>query len=68
MISAAFIVAGQERETRQVSEEWLERARESHENVLLADGNPYCVVKVEYDPGRQHARVELAPPEFTRAQ
>jgi hypothetical protein len=67
MIKAVFLVNGQQRETREVTEEWLERAEASHENVLLSDGNPYCVVRVEFDSVYGVARVELAPPEFARA-
>ena len=67
MVKAAFVVDGKEREVREVAEEWLEQAQATHENVLLADGNPYCVVRVEYEEGRGTARVELAAPQFTRA-
>ena len=67
MVTAVFFVNGEERETREVAEDWLQRAHATHENVLLADGNPYCVVRVQYDAARSAARVELAPPEFARA-
>jgi hypothetical protein len=65
MISAHFIVNGEEREARGVTEEWLERAAATHENVLLHDGNTYIVKSV--DRGADgHARVELVPPQFAR--
>ena len=66
-MKAVFLVQGEARETREVEDDWLERAEATHENVLLADGNPYCVVSVEYDTFQGVARVELAPPEFQRA-
>ena len=65
MVTAVFFVNGEERERREVGDDWLDRAQLSHENVLLADGNPYCVVRVERQGPM--ARVELAPPEFQRA-
>jgi len=67
MVNAHFFVNGERRETREVEPEWLERVQKSHENVLLADGNPYHVVRVEYQPAGSAARVDLAPPEFARA-
>lgn len=68
MVTAVFWVNGEARETREVEEDWLERAQASHENVLLADdGNPYHVLSVEYDASHRTARVELVPPEFARA-
>ena len=67
MVKALFLVDGQLRETREVEEDWLARAEMSHESVLLADGNPYHVMRVEHDAFNGVARVELAPPEFARA-
>ena len=64
MITAHFIVDGEERETREVSEDWLRRAATEHENVLLHDGNNYLVKSVAVS-GHQ-ARVELVPPQFAR--
>jgi hypothetical protein len=64
MITAHFIVDGEERETREVSEDWLRRAATEHENVLLQDGNTYLVKSVGVSGGR--ARVELVPPQFAR--
>ena len=68
MIKAEFFVNGEHRETREVERDWLERARSTRENVLLADGNPYHVTDVKFDASGSSARVELAPPQFTRAQ
>jgi hypothetical protein len=65
---ARFLVDGEERETRDVSEAWLDDASTTHENVLLRDGNTYCVANVTYvgsGPGK-HARVELHAPQFAR--
>ena len=65
---ACFVVQGEERETRDVSEEWLSQACANHENILLKDGNTYCVSNVTYaatGPERQ-ARVELVAPQFAR--
>ena len=64
MIVAHFIVAGEEREVREVSREWLDRARETQENVLLRDGNNYLVRDVRIDGDR--ASVELVAPQFSR--
>ena len=64
MITAHFVVSGEEREIREVAEDWLERVRANSENVLLRDGNNYLVRAVSVDGG--HARVELVPPEFSR--
>ena len=66
MLKAVFLVNGEVRETREVEEDWLERAEATHENVLLSDGNPYCVVSVELDAFQGVARVKLAAPEFQR--
>ena len=68
-VIAHFIVHGEEREQREVAEEWLRRAAETHENVLLSDGNPYRVERVELsrDGSQTHARVEVSAPQFTRA-
>lgn len=68
MVVADFIVNGERRETREVAEQWLERASKNHENVLLADGNVYEIVNVQCSErdGRRHARVELMPPRFAR--
>ena len=65
---AHFVVRGEERETRDVSEEWLDRACANHENVLLTDGNTYCVSNVTYAGSgpQRHARVELEAPQFAR--
>ena len=65
MITAHFIVGDEEREVREVTEDWLHGAEANHENVLLSDGNNYLVLKVSVDGA--HARVELVPPEFARA-
>lgn len=65
---ARFLVRNEERETRDVSEQWLNDACANHENVLLKDGNTYCVSKVTYvgsGPDR-HAHVELQAPQFAR--
>lgn len=64
MITAHFIVAGEEREAREVTAEWLERANAGHDNVLLHDGNTYIVASVQMNG--QHAQVELVPPQFAR--
>ena len=68
MVIAHFLVNGEERETREVPEQWLRDARANHENVLLSDGNPYEVLNVEYreHEGRMHARVEVVAPRFAR--
>jgi hypothetical protein len=68
MVIAHFVVNGDERESREVPEQWLREAHANHENVLLGDGNPYEIVNVEYhgEAGRTHARVELAAPRFAR--
>ena len=67
MIVARFIVQGEERETREVDEQWLRDAWANRDNVLLSDGNPYRIVNVEYlDLPHKHARVEVAAPEFAR--
>jgi hypothetical protein len=65
---ARFFVRNEERETRDVSEQWLNDACANHENVLLKDGNTYCVSKVSYvaSGGERHARVELEAPQFAR--
>ena len=63
MITAHFVVAGEERETREVSEDWLRRASAEHENVLV-DGINYLVKSVSIDGS--HARVELVAPQFSR--
>jgi hypothetical protein len=67
MMKAVFLVNGEARETREVEDDWLERAEKTQENVLLSDGNPYRVVRVEYDAFQGVARVELEPPQFQRA-
>ena len=68
MIVAHFIVAGEEREIREVSEEWLRDAQANQDNVLLEDGNPYRIQSVQMrgEPANE-ARVELVAPQFTRA-
>ena len=66
MITAHFMVDGAERETREVEEEWLRKASQTRENVLLRDGNTYWVKDVEYLDGGQ-ARVHVVPPQFARA-
>ena len=68
MLRAEFFVNGEHRETREVEREWLERARSTRENVLLADGNPYEVADVQFAAEGDSARVELVPPQFQRAQ
>lgn len=68
MIVAHFIVAGEEREVREVAEEWLNDAQANQDNILLDDGNPYRVKSVQMSAeAPNHARVELVAPEFTRA-
>ena len=69
MIVAHFIVAGEEREVREVSEEWLRDAQANQDNVLLEDGNPYriCNVQMNGEAPKLHACVELVAPQFTRA-
>ena len=65
MITAHFMVEGEEREVREVEPAWLETAHASQENVLLTDGNTYRVRSIETrDDG--HARVELEAPRFAR--
>jgi hypothetical protein len=66
MITAHFIVAGEERDVREVEPEWLESARANQENVLLRDGNTYLIESVKTS-GDGHARVELVAPQFSRA-
>jgi hypothetical protein len=68
-VIAHFMSNGEEREEREVTQEWLRRAFETGENVLLADGNPYRIVSVELtrEGARTHARVEVDAPQFTRA-
>lgn len=68
MIKAEFFVNGEHRETREVERAWVERARSTRENVLLSDGNPYQVIGLDIDASGSSARVDLAPPEFTRGQ
>ena len=68
MVTAEFFVNGEHRETRKVERDWLERAQGTHENILLPDGNPYHVAAVHFDASGLTARVDLVPPEFTRAQ
>jgi hypothetical protein len=65
MIVAHFIVNGFERESREVSETWLDEAWANHENVLLADGNVYQITDVQHS-AEGHARVDLAAPQFAR--
>ena len=65
MIIAHFIVKGEERELRQVTEQWLHEACANHENVLLSDGNPYEIVDMHYTESG-HARVDLMAPRFAR--
>ncbi len=64
MITVHFLVKGDEREVREVEEDWLRRAGENHDNVLLSDGNNYLVESVSIEGA--HARVELVAPEFAR--
>jgi hypothetical protein len=68
MITAHFIVGGEEREVREVAEDWLERSRANHENVLLTDGNTYIVqaVSISGVAPNMHARVDLVAPQFAR--
>ena len=68
MVVARFIVGGEERESREVDEQWLIEASANHDNILLQDGNTYRVSKVSFvqtGPDR-HARVELVAPQFAR--
>jgi hypothetical protein len=64
MVTAHFYLAADELETRDVEREWLDRAWEGRENVLLSNGNPYRIVKVEYEG--LAARVTVEAPQFTR--
>jgi hypothetical protein len=66
MITAHFIIAGEEREVREVEAEWLEAAHANRDNVLLKDGNNYLIESVQ-PSGDGHARVELVAPQFSRA-
>jgi hypothetical protein len=65
---AHFIVDGQERERRDVSEQWLANACANRENILLTDGNTYRISNVSYggSGSDKHARVELVAPQFAR--
>jgi hypothetical protein len=63
LITAHFFIKGEERETREVTEEWLTRAQSTHENVLL-DGNNYLVQQISVEGS--HAKVELVAPQFSR--
>src|SRR5689334_7685610 len=65
---ARFFVGNEERETRDVSEQWLNDASANHDNILLKDGNTYCVSRVSYltDGGERHARVDVEAPQFAR--
>ena len=65
---AHFIVAGEEREVREVEESWLRSAQASRDNVLLRDGNTYRIesVSVSGEGATAHARVELSAPQFAR--
>ena len=65
MINAHFNVDGEEREVREVTEEWIARAAGIHENVLLHDGNTYIVKSVNLGTDG-HAQVELVPPQVAR--
>ena len=65
MIVVHFIVNGEEREKREVPEEWLRRAWENRENVLLTDGNTYTVTDVHYT-AEGHAMVHAVAPRFAR--
>jgi hypothetical protein len=65
MITAHFTVDGEEREVREVTEEWIARAAGTHENVLLHDGNTYIVKSVSIGTDG-HANVEVVPPQFAR--
>jgi hypothetical protein len=65
MITAHFLVAGEEREVREVEADWLESAQKNQDNVLLTDGNTYRIQNVQ-TTGDGHARVELVAPQFSR--
>ena len=65
MVVAHFIVNGEERETREVPETWLQEAWANRENVLLHDGNPYQIQDVHYT-AEGHARVDVVAPRFAR--
>ena len=68
MVTARFLLRGEEQETRDVDEQWLENARANRDNVLMNDGNPYRISRVTYigTGADRHAEVELVAPEFTR--
>ena len=68
MTLARFIVQGEERDSREVSDEWLHRASTNQENILLKDGNTYRIVAIDYvgTGAERHARVELVAPRFAR--
>ncbi len=65
---AHFIVDGEERETREVSEQWLAETSANRDNVLLKDGNTYRISNVTYagTGTAKVARVELIAPQFAR--
>jgi hypothetical protein len=65
---ARFYVHDEERESRDVTEQWLTTASANHDNVLLKDGNTYCVCKVTVsgNGAERHARVDLEAPQFAR--
>ncbi len=69
VVMARFFVEGEERETREVREDWLHQARANHENVLLQDGNVYQIIDMHYDDTagpQRSARVDLVAPRFAR--
>ena len=68
VILAHFLFQGEEREAREVEEQWLRDAFANHDNILLTDGNTYRITGVSYDGQgtERHARVQLAAPQFAR--
>jgi hypothetical protein len=65
VITAHFIIHGEEREARVVPEKWLHQAWANRDNVLLRDGNTYRIVDVQHTEAG-HARVTVEAPTFAR--
>jgi len=65
VITAHFIIHGEEREARVVPEKWLEQAWTNRDNVLLRDGNTYRIVDVQHTDNGE-ARVIVEAPMFAR--
>ena len=67
-VVARFTIGGEDRETREVDDAWLQDAWDRHDNVLLRDGNTYRISDVRFsdDGGSRCAHVELAAPTFAR--